>query len=213
MGPGVAADAAANRVSRARRGSPPLRGESLAEPVDRLQSQLETLPREQGQLLPALHLAQEELGWVSRGAMTLIARRLKLTEAQVYGPATFYSEFRLSPPPQTLVTWCSGPTCRVLGGDRVRGILEATLGCAMGENGPDDRYGLWFGQCNGSCEQAPQIWVQGRVVGRLTLAQTARLARKIKAGEAVVSAPAEAVEIQPLPRARAERPAAAGGES
>ncbi len=174
----------------------------MAENVDQLRPLLEELPREQGQLLRALHLTQHELGWISRGSMALIARHLKLTEAQVYGPATFYSEFRLNPPPETQVTWCSGPTCRVLGGDRMRGILEATLGCAMGENGPDDRYGLWLGQCNGSCEQAPQIWVDGRVVGKLSLAETARLAARVKAGERVVTTPAEAVEIQPVARAR-----------
>ena len=117
----------------------------MSESVEQLRLLLDALPREQGQLLRALHLTQHELGWISREAMALIARRLKLTEAQVYGPATFYSEFRFSPPPETQVTWCSGPTCRVLGGDRIRGILEATLACAMGENGPDDRYGLWLG--------------------------------------------------------------------
>ena len=185
----------------------------MTENVDQLRPLLEALPREQGQLLPALHLTQHELGWIPRTAMALIARQLKLTEAQVYGPATFYSEFRFNPPPETQVTWCSGPTCRILGGDRMRGILEATLGCAMGANGPDDRYGLWLGQCNGSCEQAPQIWVDGRVVGKLTLAETARLAGRIKAGESVVTTPADAVEIQPMARAHGAVNGSSGARS
>ena len=150
-----------------------------------------------GSVLPALHAVQHELGWLPRAAMTLVARRLRLTDAQIYGPATFYSEFRLTPPPRTLVSWCSGPTCRVLGGERIRAILEASLGCELGENGPNDDYGLWLGQCNGTCEQAPQLWVNGRVVGKLSLAGSARLARRIKAGETVVEPPSDAVEIQP----------------
>ena len=126
--------------------------------MERFAGLLQQLPRDQGQILKALHLAQEELGWVSRDAIRLIARHLRVSEAQVYGPATFYAEFRHSPPPKTLVTWCSGPSCRVVGGDRVRRIFETELGCQLGENGPDDEYGLWLGQCNGTCERAPMVW-------------------------------------------------------
>ena len=74
--------------------------------MERLAGLLQQLPRGQGQILPALHLAQETLGWIPPGAVRLIAKRLRVTEAQVYGPATFYAEFRHSPPPATLLTWC-----------------------------------------------------------------------------------------------------------
>ena len=165
-----------------------------------LDAALADLEPGKGSVLAALHRAQHAFGWVPRAAMSRIARRLRLSDAQVYGPATFYSEFRLTPPPRTLVSWCSGPTCRVLGGERIKTILEKTLECRLGENGPGDDYGLWLGQCNGTCEQAPQLWLNGRVVGKLTLAESARLAQRIKAGEradAIAPAPAEAVEIQP----------------
>lgn len=165
-----------------------------------LDSVLADLQPGKGSVLAALHRAQHEFGWVPRGAMSRIAQQLRLSEAQVYGPATFYSEFRLTPPPRTLVSWCSGPTCRVLGGERIKTILEQTLECGLGENGPDDEYGLWLGQCNGTCEQAPQLWLNGRVVGKLTLAQSARLARRIKSGEtaeSIAPTPPGAVEIQP----------------
>lgn len=170
--------------------------------MERIAGLLAALPRERGQLLNALHLVQHELGWVPREAMRLVARHLRLTEAEVYGPATFYSEFRLSPPPHTLVTWCSGPSCRIVGGDQIKGALEAELGCRLGQNGPGDTYGLWLGQCNGTCERAPQIWVNGRVVGPLTVTEAVRLARRIKVGEEVVPVPESAIEIQPALRQR-----------
>ena len=129
--------------------------------MERFAGRLQQLPRRQGEMLRALHLAQEELGWISRDAIRLIARHLRVSEAQVYGPATFYAEFRHSPPPKTLVTWCSGPSCRVVGGDRVRRIFEAELGCRMSQNTADDELGLWLGQCNGTCEKAPMVWVNG----------------------------------------------------
>ena len=171
----------------------------MAEPgfdAERMTALLEGLPRNQGQLLPALHRVQHELGWVPRESMTVVAKHLRLTEAQVYGPATYYAEFRLSPPPKRLVTWCSGPSCRVLGGDRVLNILEAELGCKLGRNDSSGEVGLWLGQCNGTCERAPQVWVDGRVVGPLSLAGTVRLARAIVAGETVVDVPQDAVQIE-----------------
>ncbi len=171
----------------------------MAEPsfdAERMTALLEGLPRNQGQLLPALHRVQHELGWVPRESMTVVAKHLRLTEAQVYGPATYYAEFRLSPPPKRLVTWCSGPSCRVLGGDRVLNILEAELGCKLGRNDSSGEVGLWLGQCNGTCERAPQVWVDGRVVGPLSLADTVRLARGVAAGETVVDVPQDAVQIE-----------------
>jgi NADH:ubiquinone oxidoreductase subunit E len=163
---------------------------------NQIDSLLADLPREQGQLLPALHRVQHELGWLPREVFAPVAKHLKITEAQVYGPATYYAEFRISPPPERLVTWCSGPTCRVLGGDKVLRIMEAELGCELGGNSADGKTGLWLGQCNGSCERAPQVWVDGRVVGPLSLADSVRLARRIKAGEDVAPAPQGAVQIE-----------------
>ncbi|MEX2246493.1 MAG: NAD(P)H-dependent oxidoreductase subunit E [Dehalococcoidia bacterium] len=133
-----------------------------------------------GDLLGALHAVQHRYGYVPKIAMRVVARQLRLSEARVYGAATFYSEFRLTPPPRTLISWCSGLTCRLKGGARLRGVLEAELGCGMGENTPEDALGLHFGQCNGTCEHAPQVWVDGVVRGPLTAADGIRLVRELK---------------------------------
>ena len=133
-----------------------------------------------GDLLPALHTVQHRYGYIPRIAFRVVARQLRLSEARVYGAVTFYSEFRLTPPPRTLIGWCSGPACRLAGGERVRGILEAVLGIGMGENTDGDKLGLHLAQCNGTCEHAPQIWVDGRVVGPLTAKGTVDLVRELK---------------------------------
>ncbi len=134
-----------------------------------------------GDLMAALHAVQHHYGYVPRIAMRVVARQLRLSEARVYGAATFYSEFRLTPPPATLIGWCSGPTCRLKGGEHVRRVLEAETGLAMGENTDGDAIGLHLAQCNGTCEYAPQIWLNGRVVGPLTGAATSKLVRELKA--------------------------------
>jgi NADH-quinone oxidoreductase subunit E len=135
---------------------------------------------EDGDLLAALHAVQHHYGYIPKPAIGVVARQLRLSEAKVYGAITFYSEYRLTPPPQVLIGWCSGPACRLKGGDRVRKVLEAELGIALGENTEDNRLGLHLAQCNGTCEHAAQVWVNGDVVGPLTAADTVRLARRLK---------------------------------
>ena len=133
-------------------------------------------------LLAALHKVQHRYGYIPKDAIPVVARQLRLGEARVYGAVTFYSELRQIPPPQTRIDWCSGPACRLKGGEHVRRILESLLGIGMEENTPDNKLGLHFAQCNGSCEFAPQIWVEGKVVGPLSAAETVRLVRELKGG-------------------------------
>ena len=134
-------------------------------------------------LLPALHKVQHRYGYIPKEAMAVVARQLRLGEAHVYGTVTFYSELRTTPPPETRIDWCSGPACRLKGGENVRLVLETVLGIGMEENTPGDKLGLHLGQCNGTCDFAPQLWVNGKVVGPLTVADTIRLARELQ-GEA-----------------------------
>ena len=133
-------------------------------------------------LLAALHKVQHRYGYIPKDAIPVVARQLRLGEARVYGAVTFYSELRQIPPPQTRIDWCSGPACRLKGGEHVRRILESLLGIGMEENTPDNKLGLHFAQCNGSCDFAPQIWVEGKVVGPLSAAETVRLVRELKGG-------------------------------
>ncbi len=135
-----------------------------------------------GDLLAALHKVQHRFGYIPKAAIPVIARQLRLSEARVYGAITFFSEFRETPPPETLITWCSGPACHLKGGDRIRRALEAELGIGMGQSTPDNRVGLHIGQCNGTCDFAPQVWVNGEVVGNLTPASALRLCRRIAEG-------------------------------
>ena len=131
-------------------------------------------------LLPALHKVQHRYGYIPKEAMAVVARQLRLGEAHVYGAVTFYSELRTIPPPETRIDWCSGPACRLKGGENVRLVLETVLGIGMEENTAGDKLGLHLAQCNGTCDFAPQLWVDGKVVGPLTVADTIRLARELR---------------------------------
>ncbi|MEX1253178.1 MAG: NAD(P)H-dependent oxidoreductase subunit E [Dehalococcoidia bacterium] len=131
-------------------------------------------------LIPALHKVQHRYGYVPKEAIPVVARQLHLGEAHVYGAVTFYAELRTIPQPETRIDWCSGPACRLKGGEHVRRALEAVLGIGMEQNTPGDKVGLHLAQCNGTCDFAPQVWVNGKVIGPLTAAETIHLARELK---------------------------------
>jgi len=151
-------------------------------------------------LLAALHAVQDEVGWVSREGVEAVARQLELPAAFVFGAVSFYAEFRTSPPAELTVHWCSGPACRLKGGDNIRRVLETVLGFGMESVSADGRLGLHVQQCDGSCESAPLVWLQrqdahpegpygplshhrGRVVGPLLVADAIELARRLAAGQ------------------------------
>lgn len=132
-----------------------------------------------GDLLAALHRIQHQYGYIPPDAIPAVARHLKLGTARVYGTITFYSEFRITPPPETTVSWCSGPACALRKSDNVRRILEAILGIKMGESTEDNRIGLHLAQCNGTCDLAPMVWINGKARGPLSAADAVRLAREL----------------------------------
>ena len=133
-----------------------------------------------GHVMPALHRVQDRSGYISRAAIEVVARQLNTTPALVYGAVSFYDDFRTHPRPETEIAWCSGPACRLRGGDRIREAIQQTLELPLGGESEDHRYGLHVGQCNGTCSEAPQVWVNGEVVGNLSVSAAIRLAREVK---------------------------------
>lgn len=156
----------------------PLETEAKAE----IRGLLDGLVPQDGDLLEALHRVHDRYGYISREAMEVVAEQLRLTAAHVYGATTYYSDFRTTPPPPVRLAWCSGPACRLRNAGGIRAAFEAVFDCALGEDGADGRVAFTLGQCVGSCEQAPQVWLQDRVIGKLSAARAVELARALTAG-------------------------------
>lgn len=153
-----------------------------------------------GQLLACLHTIQHHFGYIPTEAVDAVAQQMRMTAAAVFGAITFYSEFSTTPPAEVTVNWCSGPACRLKGGDNIRRALETVLGVAMEEKTADDAVGLHLQQCDGSCEYAPLVWLRhrgahgdgpdaalvndrGTVRGPLRVADAVELARTLKGGD------------------------------
>lgn len=145
-----------------------------------LEQLLADLKPDNADLLATLHRIQEAYGHVPRHAIPLMAEKLHTTPAMIYGAITFYSEIRLEPPARTTISWCSGPACRLKGGENIRRALEAVLGVGLEESTPDNAVGLHLVQCDGTCALAPLIRLNGRPAGPLTVSEAIRLARELK---------------------------------
>ena len=157
----------------------PLETEATAE----IRALVSDLRPDDADLLEALHRVQHRYGYISAEAMEVIGQQLKLPPAHVYGTVTYYADFRVEPPAQVVVGWCSGPACRLRNGAGIRDAMLAVTGTELGEKTGDGRLQIELQQCNGSCERAPQIWIDGRVVGNLTAAEGVRIARRLTASE------------------------------
>ncbi|OWY60516.1 NAD(P)H-dependent oxidoreductase subunit E, partial [cyanobacterium TDX16] len=85
-------------------------------------------PRSRSALIPLLHLAQEQDGWVSEDAMEHIAELLAITPAEVLGTCSFYEMFKREPVGTYLVNVCTNISCQLLGGWELLEHVEDTLG-------------------------------------------------------------------------------------
>ena len=84
----------------------------LSEPNLKVASEIVgRYPRPKSALIPILHLAQEQEGWVSNAAMAHIAELLDITAAEVYGTATFYEMFKFEPVGTYCINICSNISC------------------------------------------------------------------------------------------------------
>src|SRR5688572_11581566 len=95
--------------------------------VQELRALVAEFQPDRGHVLPALHKVQDTYGYICRPAIDVIARQLNTTPALIYRAVSFYSDFHTEPPPKTLIAWCSGPTCRLVGGDRIREAMQQVL--------------------------------------------------------------------------------------
>lgn len=121
-----------------------------------------------GVALPALQKAQELYGYLPVEAQRTVARELDKPLSEIYGIATFYSMFSLTPKGRNHISVCLGTACYVKGGGHIYELLQQKLGIEGGACTPDQRFSLDACRCLGCCGMAPVIMVNNDVYGSLT---------------------------------------------
>jgi formate dehydrogenase subunit gamma len=121
----------------------------------------------EGATLVILHALQEAFGYVPEEALPMVADRLNLSRAEVYGVFTFYHDFRKKPAGRHVLKLCRAEACQAAGGDALAARAETKLGISLGDTTPDERVTLEPIYCLGLCATAPSAMLDGRLIGRL----------------------------------------------
>lgn len=132
-----------------------------------LRQKLCELKNKEGALMPAMQFAQGLYGYLPYEVQQIIAEELNVTLAEVYGVATFYSQFSLFPKGKYQVGICLGTACYVNGSQAVYEKLQQLLGISSGECTDDKLFGLDATRCVGCCGMAPVMTVNDDVYGRI----------------------------------------------
>jgi len=131
-------------------------------------------------LIPILQRIQRENGYIAEAAVKEISNYLGISENDIYGVATFYTQFRFERPGDHIVRVCQGTACHVRGGKRIMGEVSKYLHIKTGETTPDYRFSLERVACFGSCALSPVVVIDEEVHGRMTPQKVKQILEKIK---------------------------------
>lgn len=142
-------------------------------------------PQKRSALLPLLHLVQSVDGYVTGRGVTFCAEVLDLTEAEVSGVATFYTQYKRHPNGEYTVGVCTNTLCAIMGGDRIWDEVSDHLGIGHDETTPDGKVTLERVECNAACDYAPVVMVNWEFFDNQTPDSTRALVDDLQAGAPV----------------------------
>jgi len=119
-------------------------------------------PSSKSAILPALRLAQERYGWLSREAIEEVGDALDLTPAYCMSVASFYDMFNLEPAGKHTIEVCTNVCCGLVNAQAVLEAFELELGLAPGETTPDGEITLRAVECLGGCSTPTIVAVDHR---------------------------------------------------
>jgi NADH-quinone oxidoreductase subunit E len=140
-------------------------------------------PRPKSALIPLLHLAQEQDGYVAADAMEHIAELVGVTPAEVLGTCSFYEMFKREPVGRYVVNICTNLSCQLLGAEELLHHAEHSLGIRPGGTTEDGLITLEDVECIAACTEAPCLQVNYRYEHRVTPEDFDRLVDDLRAGQ------------------------------
>ncbi len=123
----------------------------------KLDAVLTRYPTRQAACLPALHIAQAELGPLTDEVQQLVADYLQLPVAHVYGVVTFYTMFHQKPVGKNVLMVCTNVSCMLRGAYGILEHIERKLGCKRGQTSDDGMFTIVEEECLAACANAPMM--------------------------------------------------------
>ncbi len=150
-------------------------------------------PRPKSALIPILHLAQGQDGYVAQDAMKHIAELVGVTPAEVFGTASFYEMFKFEPVGKYLLNICGTMSCALMGAEELMHHAEKRLGIKAGSTTSDGLITLEHAECQAACTEAPCLQVNYRYRFKMTPAELDTLIDDLAAGKLTDEIPAHGV--------------------
>ena len=136
--------------------------------VSQVDALVEPYLDKKGVVIPVLQKLQEHYGYLPRPAMERVARRLRIPISRLYGVATFYAQFKMTPRGRNIIRVCKGTACHIQGGSKIAERIEEILQIKVNETTPDMKFTLEEVACIGACALAPVMMINDEPHGRLT---------------------------------------------
>jgi len=137
------------------------------EKFEQLKAIIEEHKNDNGPLMPIMHKAQEIFGYLPLEVQNMIAEELDIPLSDVYGVATFYSQFTLQPKGKYHIGLCLGTACYVKGAQAILEKVKSELNVEVGKTTADGKFTLDATRCLGACGLAPVLMINDDVYGRL----------------------------------------------
>ncbi|MBU0758258.1 MAG: NADH-quinone oxidoreductase subunit NuoE [Nanoarchaeota archaeon] len=111
---------------------------------------------------------QKEFGFLPRDALCKVSDALNIPLVDLYGVATFYTQFKLHPEGKYLIAMCRGTACHVKNSKKLLEYLEKKLDIKSGQTTQDNKFTIECVNCIGACAKAPAMMINDEVYGDLT---------------------------------------------
>jgi NADH-quinone oxidoreductase subunit E len=142
---------------------------SILAPVkDEIEELLTRYPDSRSLVIPMLHLAQAQEGYVSGAGMEEIGTVLGLSPGYIQSVATFYGMYRFKPCGKNIVNMCDNISCALLGADNLVEYVAKKLGIEVGGTTSDMKFTLETVECLGACDRAPVMLINETLYDYLT---------------------------------------------
>lgn len=149
-------------------------------------------PRPKSALIPLLHLAQSQDGFVAEDAMAHIAELVGVTSAEVLGTCSFYEMFKREPVGRYVVNICTNIACQLLGGEELLHHAEHSLGIRAGNTTSDGLFTIEDVECIAACTEAPCLSVNYRYFYKVDNDSFDRIVDDLRAGRQPTACAAQA---------------------
>ena len=150
-----------------------------AETKEKIDDLTGRFPVRRSALLPALHLIQQELGYITPEAISYLSSRFELTPAQVYETITFYHMFHTRSVGRYVFHVCTNISCMLRGSQEIRQTLKDILGIEPGETTADGRFTLLETECLAACSAAPVVQLNDEYLEEVTCQQLRELISRL----------------------------------